>query len=78
MSKTFKLVGWALTGLGTLFTTIVANDTNATKTERTGNTIFGLSSVVAGISMVLTETAIEDERKRQELARDKEKSKFLG
>ena len=34
MSKTFKLVGLALTGLGTLFTTIVANDKNATKTEK--------------------------------------------
>lgn len=71
MSKKFKLMGWALTGLGTLFTTIVANDKNATKTEKTGNTIFGLSSVVAGVSMVLTETAIEEEqqRQRQQLAK---------
>lgn len=78
MSKTIKLMGWALTGLGTLFTTVMANDKNATKTEKTGNTIFGISSVVAGVSMILTETAIEDEQKRQQLARDKEKSKFLG
>ena len=78
MSKTFKLMGWALTGLGTLFTTVMANDKNAAKTERTGNVIFGLSSVVAGVSMILTETAIEDEKNRQQLARDGEKSKFLG
>ena len=47
------------------------------KPKKTGNTIFGLSSVVAGVSMILTETAIEEERERQQLARDKEKSKFL-
>lgn len=76
MSKTFKLMGWALTGLGTLFTTVMANDKNASKTERAGNVIFGLSSVVAGVSMVLTETAIEEEKERQ--ARNEEKSKFLG
>ena len=74
--KGIKLMGWALTGLGTLFTTVMANDKNATKTEKTGNTIFGLSSVVAGVSIVLTETAIED--KERQLAGDEEKSKFLG
>lgn len=69
MSKTIKLMGWALTGLGTLFTAVMANDKYATKTEKTGHTIFGLSSVVAGVSMVLTETAIEEEEQRQQLAK---------
>lgn len=78
MSRIVKLMGWAATGLGAMFTTVMANDETSTKTEKTCNTIFGLSTVVAGVSMILSETAEEEEEERQQLAKDKEKSKFLN
>lgn len=63
--KGIKILSGALAGLGAIFTTVVANEERASKTEKTSNIIFGLSAVSAGICGVLAETAKEEREKRQ-------------
>lgn len=63
--KGIKILSGALAGLGAIFTTVVANEEGASKTEKTSNIIFGLSAVSAGICGVLAETAKEEREKRQ-------------
>ena len=61
--KGIKILSGALAGLGAIFTTVVANEEGASKTEKTSNIIFGLSAVSAGICGVLAETAKEEREK---------------
>ena len=64
--KGIKILSGILTGLGAVFTTVAANEEGVSKTEKTGNVIFGLSAVSAGICGVLAETAKEEREKREE------------
>ena len=68
--KGIKILSGALAGLGAIFTTVVANEEGASKTEKTSNIIFGLSAVSAGICGVLAETAKEEREKRQKVVEE--------
>lgn len=63
--KGIKILSGILTGLGAIFTTVVANEEGVSKTEKTGNVIFGLGTVAIGIGGLLAETAKEEREERQ-------------
>ena len=58
--KGIKILNGILTGLGAIFTTVAANEEGVSKTEKTGNIIFGLGTVAIGIGGLLAETAKEE------------------
>jgi hypothetical protein len=68
--KGIKILSGIITGLGAVFTTVVANEEGVSKTEKTSNVIFGLGTVAVGISGILAETAREEREKREEAVKE--------
>lgn len=68
--KGIKILSGILTGLGAIFTTVAANEEGVSKTEKTGNVIFGLGTVAIGIGGLLAETAKEEREKREEAVKE--------
>lgn len=68
--KGIKILSGIITGLGAVFTTVVANEEGVSKAEKTSNVIFGLGTVAVGISGILSETAREEREKREEAVKE--------
>ena len=68
--KGIKILSGIMTGLGAIFTTIVANEEGVSKTEKTSNVIFGLGTVAVGIGGIIAETAREEREERQKAVKE--------
>ena len=68
--KGIKILSGILTGLGAVFTTVAANEEGVSKTEKTGNVIFGLGTVAIGVGGLLAETAREEREERQKVVEE--------
>ena len=68
--KGIKILSGILTGLGAVFTTVAANEEGVSKTEKTGNVIFGLGTVAIGVGGILAETAKEEREEKQKVVEE--------